>query len=270
VSMSRQGGNLYAILCDICAFANANGGVIFVGLSDDPKSQVIGVADPQEAAETIRGEIEKKITPPLEVGIDEHQTQGKKVLQLSVPAGDDLPYVLDDYKIYVRDETDTNLAVREEIVALVKRSIDLKTQTAPVETPLPKPELDLLPLADSVSPEPKTGVEIVLTELRKGKNYYSLRDLRNGNIVHNVTKESARRLWQYAITEHETNAVDVSKVEWQGDIGLWKKNKRAGNAQFDLVQRDPDNTLHIYYGVTEDGIHGPWQKLVMDSSETGQ
>ena len=265
-SMSRQGGNLYEILCDICAFANANGGTIFVGLSDDIKTPVAGVSHPQEAAETIRGEVEKKITPPLEVEIDEHQTQGKKVLQISVPAGEDLPYVIDDYKIYVRDETDSNLAVRDEIVALVKRSFG-KTQVVVPETPPPtEPELNLA-LSDGVSPEPKTGVEIVLTEMRKGKNYYSLRDLRNGNIVHNVTKESARRLWQYAITECETNTVDTGKVEWWGDIGLWKKSKRGGHVQFDLVQREADGTLHVYYGVTDDGLHGPWQKLI-DSSES--
>jgi hypothetical protein len=85
--------------------------------------------------------------------------------------------------------------------------------------------------------------------------------------VHNVTRQSARKLWQYALTEHETNKVDVSKVEWQGDIGLWKKHKRGGQIRFDLVQREADDTLHVYYGVTEDGIYGPWQKLI-DSSET--
>lgn len=93
-----------------------------------------------------------------------------------------------------------------------------------------------------------------------------MRDLRNGNIVHNVTRQSARKLWQYALTEHETNSVDVNRVEWQGDIGLWKKYKRGGQIRFDLLQRDADNFMRIYYGVTEDGIHGPWQKLI-DSSE---
>ena len=113
-----------------------------------------------------------------------------------------------------------------------------------------------------MSPEPKTGVEIVLTEARKGTTYYSLRDLRNGNVVHNVTKKSARKLWQYALTEHETNAVDPSKVEWQGDIGLWKKYSRGSQTRYDMVQREADNNLRVYYGVTENGIHGPWQRLL--------
>ncbi len=261
-SISRRGGHLHAVLCDICAFANTNGGTIFLGLSDNPKNLVAGVNKPSESTQIIRNEVEKKITPPLDIEIDQQQTQGKKILEISVPMGQDSPYVIDDNKIYVRDETDTNLAVRDEIVDLVKRSLKAKEEVDTPASDSPKPVIDIdLSDQDDVPPEPKTGVEIVLTETRKGKNYYSLRDLRNGGIIHNVTRQSARKLWQYALTEHETNTVDRKKVEWQGDIGLWKKYKRAGQTRFDLVQRDADNLLHVYYGVTEDGIHGPWQKL---------
>jgi hypothetical protein len=260
--MTQRSGHLYAVLCDICAFANTNGGTIFVGLSDNPKEVVAGVTKPSAAAQILRNEVEKKITPPLDIKIDEYQTQGKQVLQISVPVGEDPPYVIDDYKIYVRDETDTNLAVRDEIVALVRRN--LKADGAPetgldVDTPPPETADNLS--TNHASPEPKTGVQIIGTEMRKGKNYYSLRDLRNGDVVHNVTRQSARKLWQYALTEHETNAVDSTKVEWSGDIGLWKRYKRGGQVRYDLVQRIADKTLHVYYGVTENGIHGPWQRL---------
>ncbi len=269
-SIARRGGDLHAILCDICAFANTNGGTIFVGVSDNIQTPVVGIAKPDEAINLIRTEVEKKIIPPLNIGIDVHLTQDKKVLQISVPVGDDPPYVIDDNKIYIRDESDSNLAVRDEIVALVKRSLKIKTDMpAPTVEPLsPENPLEPTPI-NGISPEPKTGVEIVAVEERKGKNFYTLRDLRNGNTVHNVTRQSARKLWQYALTEHETHTVNTQKIEWQGDIGLWKKYKRGGQIRFDLVQRSPDNTLHIYYGVTEDGIHGPWQKLVDNSEITG-
>jgi hypothetical protein len=264
-SMARRGGHLHAVLSDVCAFANTNGGTIYVGLSDDPKELVVGVNKPQEAINAIRSEADKKITPPLDIEIDQHQTQGKKVLQISVPIGENSPYAIDDYKIYVRDETDTNLAVRDEIVALVKRSLQTKGESEPEPDELPAKELAPGPTdLDNGSPEPKTGVQIVLTETRKGKHFYSLRDLRNGDIVHNVTRKSARKLWQYALTEHETNAVDTSKVDWHCDLGLWKKYKRGGQMRYDLVQRDPDQTLHVYYGVTDDGLHGPWQRLFAD------
>ncbi|NJN94169.1 MAG: transcriptional regulator [Anaerolineales bacterium] len=262
-SLAQRGGHLHEVLCDICAFANTNGGTLFVGVSDNAQNPVAGIAKPQEALEIIRNEVEKRITPPLDIGIDIHETQDKKVLQITVPVGSDPPYVIDENKIYIRDETDSNLAVRDEIVALVKRSLQTKPEllVAPADNPLEEAVVQPVQQNGS-SPEPKTGVEIISVEERKGKNYYTLRDLRNGNIVHNVTRQSARKLWQYALTEHETHTVDASKVEWQGDIGLWKKYKRGGQVRFDLLQRDPDNLLRIYYGVTEDGIHGPWQKLI--------
>lgn len=267
-SIARRGGNLYGLLCDICAFANTNGGTIYVGLSDNPKNPISGIAKPAEAIKTIRSEIEKKLTPPLDIKIDEYKTQGKRVLQISVPVGDDPPYVIDEYKIYVRDETETSLAVRDEIVALVRRNLQARGDltTADDQTSQAEAEPETF-LHNGVTPEPKTGVEIVLSETRKGKNYYSLRDLRNGNIVHNVTRQSARKLWQYALTEHEKNTVDTGKVEWRGDIGLWQKYSRGDQTRFDLVQRAPDNTLHVYYGVTEDGLHGPWQELIDSLSE---
>jgi hypothetical protein len=202
------------------------------------------------------------------VAIDEHVTQGKKVLQISVPVGEDPPYVTDENKIYVRDETDTDLAVRDEIVALVKRSLQRKGEGISQSADSPaQAEADPLPQNGS-SAAPKTGVEIVVTEVRKGTTYYSLRDLRNGNVVHNVTKKSARKLWQYALTEHENNPVDANKVNWHGDIGLWKKYNRGGQTRFDLVQRAAKDKLRVYYGVTESGLHGPWQNLIDNLDDT--
>ena len=279
-SITRRGGHFYTMLTDICAFANTNGGTIFVGVSDDPKAVVSGVQKPSEAVNQIRSEVEKKINPPLDIQIDVQLTQRKKVLQITVPVGDNPPYVIDDHKIYVRDETDTNLAVRDEIVALVKRSLISKGEIGEIEDPPtalddPNKTETAFTITDPTGnkpAQPKTGVEIVGIETRKGQQFYSLRDLRNGNVVHNVTRQSARKLWQYALNQHETNAVDPGKVDWLGDIGLWKKHKRAGQTRFDLVQRDNGHISHVYYGVTENGLHGLWQKLcgTSDDSEEGQ
>jgi len=268
-SINRRGGSLYGILCDICAFANTNGGTIFVGLSSNPTQPVIGISKPSEAIELIKSELEKKIIPPLDIQIVRQETQGKKILQISVPIGENSPYVIDENKVYVRDETDTNLAVRDEIVALVKRSLKMKEETPVtiIENILPE-EMEVSSIEGEVDPiAPKTGVEISFIEERKGKTYFSLRDLRNGDVVHNVTKKSARRLWQYAVMESEANLLDVNKIEWQENVGLWKKYKRGGQTRFDLVQRDANDKVHIYYGVTYDGIHGPWQKLLDSMGE---
>jgi hypothetical protein len=108
---------------------------------------------------------------------------------------------------------------------------------------------------------PRTGVEIVATEERDGVRYHTMRDLRNGSTVKNVTRASARKLWHYAISAKEADELDPREITWQGDIGLWRKNLKSGAVRFDLVQWQ-DGALRVYYGVTEDGIHGAWRRLI--------
>jgi hypothetical protein len=262
---AQRGGRLAAIIADVCGFANTNGGTIYVGVPDDPKARPIGVDNPNRAVETLRSVIQQKITPSLDVAVDTQETEGVKVVRLIVPRGDDVPYAIEDNKIYVRDEAETNLAVRDEIVQLVLRNAAMQTpvalpEAAPVE-PVPADSEASLPLNGQVSP-PRTGVEIVATEERGGIRYHTMRDLRNGSVVQNVTRKSARNLWHYAISQHESQPVEVDKVAWRGDLGMLDSSKRAGKVRYDLVQRLPEGQLRVYYGVTDDGIHGEWKKIV--------
>ena len=245
---TQRGGRLYAILADVCAFANTNGGTLYVGISANPKERPPGISKPPQVVKKLQEEIERRITPPLEVTVDVQQTQGVKVVRVAVPRGDDPPYAIDDSKIYVRSEAETGLAVRDEIVNLTKRAWKGPADTLAEE------------LTGRIEP-PRTGVEIVETQERKGTLYHTMRDLRNGNVVKNVTRKSARRLWHYAITQAEEHPVDASKVQWRGDIGLLKQRKHGDKARYDLAQRE-GNKLRAYYGVTEDGIHGEWARLV--------
>jgi hypothetical protein len=269
--VTRRGGMLYAIVADVCAMANTNGGTIYVGVPANSKDPIIGVLGVPKAIEMLNSELEQRLTPPLEVEIDSQETQDKKLIRIQIPKGNDPPYAIDDNKIYVRDEAETTLAVRDEIVRLVQGS----PQTVEVEAP-PAAPVSVEPRGDEAEPQPelpeqssdapKTGVEIIGSEQRKGKLYHMMRDLRNGNIVKNVTRSSARRLWHYAIMEKEKHPVVESKVTWQKDFGLWKRHKRGGAVRYDLVQRMPEG-LRVYYGVTEDGMHGPWQAFITDDAE---
>ncbi|HEX7587219.1 MAG TPA: RNA-binding domain-containing protein [Anaerolineae bacterium] len=273
--LSEKRGVSRGILEDVVALANTNGGTIYIGASAAVKTPVVGVDRPDHAITELRLAIAKDINPPIEVQVEVLKSQGRNILQLIVPRGSDVPYALESSYIYVRSENETGLAVRDEIVQLVRDALAVEfaatgsvpaaeprapkhhaePEAAEVKQPLHAPQA-----VPSVSP-PRTGVEIVSSDVRKGVRYYSVRDLRNMRIVHNVTLASARRLWQYAIEEAEKNPLDVTKVEWVGDIGVWKSYKRGGKSRQDLVQRVGDK-LFVYYGVTEDGIHGPWRKLV--------
>jgi hypothetical protein len=172
------------------------------------------------------------------------------------------PYAVDDNKIYVRDEAETGLAVRDEIVGLVRRGQiqhpEIKMEAKVVETPVEKPVVE----TQSESP-PRTGVEIVEVEERDGSHYYTMRDLRNGNVVKNVTRGSARKLWHYAIKEHARLPQDANKlqVQWNGDVGLLGQQRQGKFHRYDLIQRTSQG-YRYYFGVTDDGIHGRWKVLV--------
>jgi hypothetical protein len=329
-SMTRTGGRLYSIVADVCAFANTNGGTIYIGVSPDITLPPLGIENPSASIEELKSEIDHKIAPPIAVEVDVLESQDKAVIRVQVPKGAEQPYAIDDNKIYVRAEAETALAVRDEIVRLVQQSgggimpvqpvkvvstpviaesapapeaesesataptaptssgrsrrrrktaaqkqangqtpiaenapqAQLSGPAEPAETPTPKEQ----PLAaNGLANAPRTGVEILGVETRKGEQYHVMRDLRNGNIVKNVTKASARRLWHYAISERESNPVDLNQVQWGegGEIGLWKRYSRGGVIRYDLVQRE-NNQTRVYYGVTDDGMQGIWTQFVSD------
>ena len=89
---------------------------------------------------------------------------------------------------------------------------------------------------------PTTGVEIISTEEKGKVLYHTMRDLRNpSSVVHNVTRKSARRLWLYAITQHEHGDPSAAELAWHptAQVGLWRREHRAGASRYDLVARYP-------------------------------
>ncbi|HSB90341.1 MAG TPA: RNA-binding domain-containing protein [Anaerolineales bacterium] len=264
-TMAQRGGKLYAVISDICAFANTNGGTLYIGLEADPSKPVTGVPNAAAAVQALEKEIRSRISPPLACQVDTQETKGKTVLRVLVPRGEDPPYAVDDNKIYVRDEAETGLAVRDEMVELVRRA-QARRGAAEAAAPPPVPEPAAAPVEEPVgagTEPPHTGVEVVSVEERDGVRYYAMRDLRNGNVVKNVTQSSARRLWHYAITEFVALPSDLRQapIQWHGDLGILKEQRRGKRARFDLAQRE-DGGIRLFFGVTEDGIHGEWKRLV--------
>jgi hypothetical protein len=300
-SASQRGGKLTGVLADICAFANTAGGTLFVGASPR-KEKPKGLAAPKEVEDEIRKALEERFSPPLEIKSEVIQSQGAQVLTLRVPKGSDRPYCLDDNKFYVRDEAETSLAVRDEIVALVREVLteansanrstrdggrgersgggqrDQRNERGrggpPAEQNGKTPEAkaaaeaggavtDGAGATDDAFYLPQIGVEIVQTDERNGIRFYSIRDLRNGHVIKNVTRRGARRLWNYAIGQQEDHPIVPEKVEWKGNVGLVNVDKRAGKVRYDLVRRE-GSLLRVFYGVTDDGMEGEWSAFVQD------
>lgn len=296
-SLSREGGRLYKVLCDVVAFANTSGGAVYIGASAARKTPPKGVENPEPTVVQLRREIERSITPPLDVRVDAIQSLGVPIVRVTVPNGPDKPYAMNQTRVYVRQEGETNEAVRDELVQLVLAGQAVVGETSapaplpaaaptaelvsqaqatpvvvkpapvvvtptPVPLPAPVPARTALPAPVEGLPLPSVGVEIVAMEERKGARYFTIRDLRNSNTVQNVTMQSARKLWSYAISQHLANPVDPDRVAWRGSLGLWQSARRAKKLRYDLAVRQPDGTVRAFYGVTADGMTGPWAQFL--------
>ncbi len=278
---TMYGGHLYAVLKDVAAFANRKGGTVYVGVSDNPRSPAWGVPMVENTLKTIQKDIQRRIVPPVSAEAKVMESQGQQVISITVREGKEKPYTLDIGNIFVRKGTETVLANRDEIIALVKEAAEPKAKQVPSEGKKSGNHGKAAseePKAGEKEPEhvvpkfiqtpPNVGVEIVGREKRKGRIYYAVRDLRNDNIVHNVTKSSARRLWQYAIAKYEEDLpLDKLKITWRGDIGLVRSEDRAKKRRYDLAQRDLSGNTHVYYGVTDDGVSGEWEHLIQSDKE---
>jgi hypothetical protein len=285
--LSRSDGRLQKVLCDVVAFANTCGGTVYIGAVPGRRAAGHGADIAEAEVAQLRKEIERNITPPIDATVDTLTSLGAPVVRVRVPNGAEKPYALGQTRVYVRAEGDTNEAVRDELVQLVlagqRGDVAAAQPVEPEEAPAvpvePRTPASVParsrpavapagpPMLASDAPEPvrlpAIGVEIASMEERKGNRYFTIRDLRNGNVVQNVTMHSARKLWSYAINQFLTNAVDPSKVTWREDLGLLQAARRAKKLRYDLVLRQPDGSLRVFYGVTADGMVGPWSQFLL-------
>lgn len=266
-SMAQRGGNMNRILSDIGAMANTNGGAIYVGASADPKENPIGVREAPKATERLMTAVANRFSPEPIVHVDLLPSQGKQILRITVEPGQDTPYAIDDNKFYVRDEADTSLAVRDEIVRLaLKTPKPEMTATAATTVPHhpPPPPVTHAPPPKSTSGKiepPRTGVEVVNSEKRQGTFYHTVRDMRNGNLIKNVTRKSARKLWHYAISQVEAGQHRPDNIKWQGHAAVLRARKKDDNTWYDLGLKQ-NGQVHIYYGVTDSGLNDKWLELI--------
>lgn len=274
-NINVRGGNLYATLADICAFSNTNGGTLYIGFSSNLQQPVVGISNPDQAIAQLEKEVQNRISPPLHLSLDVQKYKNKPVLRILIPRGEEPPYALDENKIFIRDEDETNLAVRDEIVTLVLRGKEHAMLTSPTQetsviaTPTPV-ETELEPKEVEDTDIPRTGVEVIAPVNRGGKYFFTMRDLRNGNLVKNVTQASARRLWHYAIMRYNEiiSSIETSDIQWNGDYGLIRQYTQGKNQLFDFVLKT-ESGYRLFFGVTADGIHGAWKYFQKDEEQSG-
>jgi histidinol phosphatase-like PHP family hydrolase len=262
-----------AVLKDIVALANAEGGALFIGISADEDGKIAGVSKPDNTLERLAEDVQNYVSPSLDISADAFDIDGKTVVVMSIPEGGEKPYTLGGGEIYVRRNGKTSIASRDDIVEMVRASLaesaEHKEDQPKQSRPAPPSSNGREPATPSTSeaPVPGTGVEITNSEQRDGETFYTVHDLRNDKVVPNVTRSSSRSLWRYAITQREDKTFDASKVEWHGQYGIVGRRKQGNVYRFDLAYRESGETHpRVFYGVTQRGLSDEWKAAIQNSS----
>ncbi|MDP3046892.1 MAG: putative DNA binding domain-containing protein, partial [Chloroflexota bacterium] len=154
---SGKPGRMAAIIADVVAMANTNGGTVYIGVNASPKPAVTGVEKPEEVITLVTSELQKATTPMIGATLEVVQTEGKPVILIKVPKGADTPYMLGTGQIYVRQESETGLAMRDELIRLVLAShLPGFVQMAPVTSAAPPVPTMVVPPAPAGVPAPAT------------------------------------------------------------------------------------------------------------------
>ncbi len=223
---------------DIAALANAGGGVLLLGVSEEA---VTGIQDPERWSTAIARSVRDRVEPAPRLNLELVHYTGKEIIRVEVYPEEPPPYVASGV-VYVRQGNRTRPAGRQELLELF-----VGRGTSGIGA------MDL----------PQAGVEIVGAYLRDGTWFYDIRDMR---VTSGVTRQRARGLWAYAIERQEAlrqGRADLSRVLWKGEYGVWRAYRSGERRVFDLVHRDSEGRVdHIFYGVSEWGLTPRWREAV--------
>ncbi|WP_155321290.1 RNA-binding domain-containing protein [Desulfosarcina ovata] len=105
---------------EIVAFANAEGGEIWIGVEDD--LQITGISRSYE--EDIMNICRSSVIPPLQPTYEEMDSkiEGIKIARISIPKGVDRPYYTSKNQYYIRVGSTKRIASREELIRLFQAS----------------------------------------------------------------------------------------------------------------------------------------------------
>jgi ATP-dependent DNA helicase RecG len=107
----------------IAAFANTNSGTIFLGVNNN--AEVVGIdcdtaQKKDEELQRIRNIITQAIKPTISVQVDFIVHQGKTVVRIFVPRGDQPLYFL-NHEIFVREQTSSMNATPEQVEGIMAK-----------------------------------------------------------------------------------------------------------------------------------------------------
>ena len=120
----------------IVAFANTDGGRIFLGV-DDLGVAVGGIGDLDRATQFVDNVAFNNCSPPVTVLQETVETAGGTVLAVNVPKGDDRPYRTNRGVHYIRTSSGRRHASRGELLRLFQASESLFYDETPIRRSTP-------------------------------------------------------------------------------------------------------------------------------------
>ena len=105
---------------EITAFANSNGGNIYIGVDDNNVIQGLSNQDIQRLNQWIA--TSQKIEPPIFVQTQIVLIEDKKLMIISVPKGINKPYSVNKTEFWVKNGADKRRASRDELFRLMQSS----------------------------------------------------------------------------------------------------------------------------------------------------
>lgn len=137
-------GHNSELVKDLVCFANSDGGHLVIGVTKD--RSVLGVSDTDQLLLKVDDVAFQSCSPPVTVVSEIVRLDGKDVVVLNIPKGDQRPYSTNEGHYYIRSGTRCRRASREELLRLFQAARSLFYD----EQPLPRLDLADLDL-DAVS-----------------------------------------------------------------------------------------------------------------------
>lgn len=144
------------VAATVCAFLNARGGVVFVGV--DPSGEIVGVgADPEAIRRRLESHLQGVITPKALFTVSVDSEDDRPIISIEAPKGRDVPYVIDG-QIFTRRGKRTAAADPETIRDIVQgRSVEANRWERRPSVTLSEDDLVRHDIAEMVSSATETG-----------------------------------------------------------------------------------------------------------------
>lgn len=127
---------------EIIAFANSEGGTIFLGVNDD--GEIVGVTE-RNVEEKIINICRNNCIPNVIPKVSEVVIYNRKIVIISIAKGSDKPYYTSEHNYYIRVGTTKRIASKEELLRLFEASGALHFDISPIkETTIKDLNLDVV------------------------------------------------------------------------------------------------------------------------------